>query len=79
MSILRNKSYKFVALKAFSEYQWYAIIAVVVMVLMIGWSAVASLLNIPFSLGAIGAVHRHLFVWLFDLAVISLPVPFLFY
>ena len=47
MSILRNKSYKFVALKAFSEYQWYAIIAVVVMVLMIGWSAVASLLNIP--------------------------------
>ena len=79
MSILKNKRYKLISLKAFSEYHWYVILTAVIMVLMIGWSTVAALLEIPFSFRAIGTVHRHLFVWLFDMAILLLPVPFLMY
>lgn len=79
MSMFGNKKYRFISLKAFSEYHWYIILTAVVMVLMIGWSAVAALLDVPFSLKAIVIVHGHFFVWLFDLAILLLPVPFLLY
>ena len=79
MWLSKNKKYKELLFRAFSESQWYAILTGVVILLMIGWSAVAALLNIPFSLIAIGAIHGHLFVWLFDLAILSIPIPFLLY
>lgn len=79
MPILKNKRHKFNSLKVFSEYQWYVILLAIVLLLMVGWSGASALLGMPFSFKAIGAVHGHFFVWLFDLAILLLPFPFLLY
>lgn len=79
MSIIKKRSFRFFSLKVFSEYQWYVILTAVVMVLMLGWNSAATLLDMPFSFRAIGAIHRYAFAWFFDLVVVLLPLPFIFF
>ncbi len=74
----RNK-YRYFSLRVFSEYQWYVIITALLLLLMIGWSAVAAILNVPFSFRSIALAHSHFFTWIFDLAILLMPVPFILF
>jgi PAS domain S-box-containing protein len=76
---LKGNKYRYFTLKVFSEYQWYIIIAAVLLLLLFGWSAIASMINIPFSFSAIGFAHRYFFTWIFDIAVLLIPIPFIMF
>lgn len=55
----------------FSEVQWYASLIAVMAVLLIGWTSIMSLLGLNVSLGNIVYLHRYVFVWIFDIAVLA--------
>ncbi|MCR5697434.1 MAG: PAS domain S-box protein [Marinilabiliaceae bacterium] len=75
---MKNKKqqtvFKYLSPRGFSEIQWYAAFVAVIVVLFIGWTSVMSLLGFSVSFFSIAYLHRSLFVWLFDIAVVLLPL-----
>lgn len=69
----RKKKILRFSLQGVSVTQRYAFVAGLLSMLLLGWAAVAALLNLPFSLFTIAQIHSHLFVWIYDGALLLTP------
>ncbi len=66
------------SLRGFSELQWYIALISVLAVLLTGWTSIMGLLGFNVSMSNIVYIHRFFFVWIFDIAVVSLVVGALY-
>ena len=69
---------EFFSLKGFNELQWYSAVISVIAVLLIGWISIMSLLGFNVSFMNIAYIHRFVFVWMFDVVVLSIPMLLLY-
>ncbi len=66
------------SLSGFSEVQWYTALICVLALLLIGWTSIMNLLGFNVSFSNIVYLHRYMFVWLFDVCVILMPLFYLY-
>ncbi len=66
------------SLNGFSEVQWYTALVFLLAVMLIGWASVMSLLGFGVSFENILYIHRFVFVWIFDICVLLMPIMYLY-
>ncbi len=66
------------SLKGFNELQWYTALVFVLAFLLIGWVSIMSLLGFSVSFGNIVYLHRYVFVWIFDICILLIPIAYLY-
>lgn len=66
------------SLRGFTEVQWYTALVCVLVLLLIGWTSIMNLLGFNVSFDNILYIHRFVFVWLFDVCVLLMPLLYLY-